>query len=129
MSDLFKKSLSSLSFAAVVLASGSAIGADYLSLDSIHSRQFEQIAQGQDQTQYQNREKLEQRINDSGDHSSAAQNRNRYRYQEQNRSRTQSQAGSGGQSYGGTGSASGGRGTGAGSSGRKMTGGNGGGRR
>ena len=130
MSDLLTKSLSSISFAAVLLASGAVSAAEPVSLDSMDSQQVRQTAQEQDQTQYRNRQKLEQRINGSGDTSSAAQNRNRYRHEEQTGKRTHSQAG-GSQSpyYSGAGAVSGGRGSGQGASGPRMSGAGGGGRR
>ena len=128
MSDLSKISLYSISFAAIVLASGLASGADALSLNSIDSAQMQSIVQAQDPTQYRNRQRLEQRINDSGDSSSAAQNRNRYRHQEQQRNREQSQSGQGRGSYGAA-SRSGSTGTGKGGSGRRTGGSGSGGRR
>ena len=119
MSDLLTKSLSSFSYAAFILASGIAGAADLPSFDSIDSQASRQFVQEQDQTQFHNRQRLEQRINGSGD-GTAAKNRNRYRYQEQTRSRSQISAGGGQWGYhGASGLASGGQGA----SGRRMSGG------
>lgn len=126
MCDSLRKSLYSFSSAAILLASGLASGADAFSPNSIDSASRHNVVPAQDQTQYRNRQRLEQRINGSGGSSAAAQNRNRYRHQEQQRNRSQSRSGQGGYSYG---TASGGQGTGLGGSGRRMAGNGGGGRR
>ena len=129
MPNSLSKSLYSISCAAIISASGAAGAADAVLLDSIDSGQLRQVAQEQDQTQYRNRQKLEQRINQSGDSAAAAQNRNRYRHQEQKRSRVHSTAGTGRRSYGGSGTVSGGPGFDAGTTGRRMAGSSGSGRR
>ena len=67
MSNSFSHPLSSISFVAIVIASGLAIGADAPSLDIIDSKKFGEVVREQDQTQYRNRQQLEKRINGSDD--------------------------------------------------------------
>ena len=128
MFDRLTKSLSFLSCVAAILASGVAVAADLPSSDSIDTGSSRQFAQEQDQTQFRNRQRLEERINGTGD-GAAAQSRNRYRYEQQTRSRPQAPVGGGQRNDDSAGSISGGRGTGQGASGRRMAGTGGGGRR
>ena len=120
MSNMLTKMLSSVSVASLALAGTMAVNADPMSTESIVSKQAQQVVQEQDQTQFQNRQRLENRINGtgSGDHA-AAQKRNRYQHREQKRSGGQSmgQAGNRNQGYGGA--PSGGRMAGKGGGGRR----------
>ena len=122
MSNTFKKTISSVSLVSLMLTGAMAANADSPLTESIVSDQAKQIAQEQDQTQYRNRQRLENRINGggSGDHA-AVQQRNRYQHREQKRIGGQSMGQSGNRFQGGS----------AGSSGRRMAGkaGGGGGRR
>ena len=120
MSNMLTKMLSSISVASLALTGTMAVNADSMSTESIVSKQAQQVVQGQEQTQFQNRRQLEDRINgtSSGD-DAAVQQRNRYRHREQKRN--------GGQSIGQSGNRM--QGYGAGSSGRRMAGKGSGGRR
>lgn len=120
MSKKLTKMLSSVSIASLALTGTMVASADTMSSESIVSKQSRQVVQGQDQTQFQNRQRLESRINGTGggDHA-AKQQRNRYQHREQKRS--------GGQSMGHSGNRK--QGYGAGSSGQRMAGKGGGGRR
>ncbi len=127
MSNSFKPPLYSISFAALVVASGLAVSAEAPSPDNIDTEQSGEVVREQDQTRYRNRQQLKKRINGSGDKAAAEQKRDRIRNQGQKPSGTQAQAGGGRRSYGaGKGSASGGHGSGMGGSGRKMMGSGGG---
>ncbi len=121
MSNMLTKILSSVSIASLALTGTMAANADTMSTESIVSKQAPQVVQEQDQTQFRNRQQLENRINGTGggDHA-ATQQRNRYQHREQTRT--------GGQSMGRGDNRM--QGSGAGSSGRRMAGkGGGGGRR
>jgi len=126
MCDLLKKSLFSISSAAILLVSGVVNGADASSVSSIDSALSQNVVRSQDQTQYRNRQRLEQRINGGGGGSAAEQNRNRYRHQTQQRNRAYSGSGQDRHTFG---AASEGRGNSLGGSGRRMAGNGGNGRR
>ena len=118
MSYRASKIISSASAASIMLAGTAIAQAD--SIESVVSKQAQQVVQEQDQTQFQSRQRLENRINDtgSGDHA-AAQERNRNQHREQKRD--------GGQSMGQAGNRR--QGTGAAPSGGRMAGKAGGGGR
>lgn len=126
MSKAIKNSVTSLSVLLTVLAGGTAVGADSLSTQSIDSEQVRQFAQEQDQTQFRNRQRLENRINGTEQGSHALKDRERKRLMEQKHAGGQSQGQRKSHSYG-----SGNRGGSMGGSGRRMagSGGAGGGRR
>ena len=105
------------------MASGLGIGADAPSVDIIDSKLSGEVVREREQTQYRNRQQLEDRINGSGDTAAAEQNRDRIRNQGRKRIGTQSQAGGGRRPYGaGKRSDSSGHGSGMGGSGRKTVG-------
>ncbi len=113
MSDMLTRILSSVSVASLTLTGTMAANADSMSTESIVSKQAQQVVQEQDQTQFRNRQQLENRINGTGggDHA-AVQQRNRYQHRERKRM--------GGQSMGQGGNRK--HGYGAGSSGHRMAG-------
>ena len=125
MTKVLKKSISSLSVLLTVMAGSAAVGADSLSTESINSEQVRQFAQEQDQTQFKNRQRLENRINGTDQGSHALKKRERKRLMQQNRAGGQAQGRGNARSYG-----SGSGNSGMGNSGRRMAGsGAGGGRR
>lgn len=85
MSSIFAKSITSISVIAVLLAGATGVNADPLSTELIDGEQMRQVTQQQDQTQFRNRQRLEERINGTGDGSAAQQHRNRYQHREQKR--------------------------------------------